>query len=92
MQYYYKLNKCKAEQAYDSDCICWHEEGTGPAVNERGEYRLDGLTMREKPVKIISKHEQALRDIKKHMDERGPNIKRDIYGLVYDMVERALEE
>ena len=90
MQYYYKLNKCKAEQAYDSDCICWHEEGTGPAVNERGEYRLDGLTMREKPVKIISKHEQALRDIKKHLELIAGDMVQQ--SAVYMIASKALEE
>lgn len=29
-QYYYKDNTCKAHSARDSDCICWHDEGTGP--------------------------------------------------------------
>lgn len=29
-QYYFKNNSCKAESANDPDCICWHDEGTGP--------------------------------------------------------------
>jgi hypothetical protein len=29
-QYYYKVNDCKATDARDPDCICWHDEGTGP--------------------------------------------------------------
>lgn len=29
-QYYFKNNSCKAESAHDPDCICWHDEGTGP--------------------------------------------------------------
>lgn len=29
-QYYFKSNKCKAYSAYDQDCICWHDEGSGP--------------------------------------------------------------
>ena len=29
-QYYFKDNSCKAESAHDPDCICWHDEGTGP--------------------------------------------------------------
>ncbi len=29
-QYYYKNNDCKASEATDADCICWHDEGTGP--------------------------------------------------------------
>lgn len=29
-QYFYKDNRCKAKSAKDSDCICWHDEGTEP--------------------------------------------------------------
>ncbi len=29
-QYYYPVNGCQAISAYDKDCICWHNEGTGP--------------------------------------------------------------
>jgi hypothetical protein len=29
-QYYYKTNDCKALHATDAECICWHDEGTGP--------------------------------------------------------------
>ena len=29
-QYYFKNNSCKAESSHDPDCICWHDEGTGP--------------------------------------------------------------
>lgn len=34
-QYYYKSDECPAETAYDKDCICWHDEGTGPFPDER---------------------------------------------------------
>ena len=34
-QYYYKDNRCQAFTAQDADCICWHDEGTGPFPNER---------------------------------------------------------
>ena len=34
-QYYYKDNSCQAFTAQDADCICWHDEGTGPFPNER---------------------------------------------------------
>jgi hypothetical protein len=29
-QYYYKVDGCKAPNSSDADCICWHDEGTGP--------------------------------------------------------------
>ena len=33
-QYYYKQNTCNAESARSPDCICWHDEGTGPCNND----------------------------------------------------------
>lgn len=29
-QYFYKVDACKAESSNSPDCICWHDEGTGP--------------------------------------------------------------
>jgi hypothetical protein len=34
-QYYYKTNDCKALHATDAECICWHDEGTGPFPGHR---------------------------------------------------------
>ena len=31
-QYYFKNSNCKASSAHDPDCICWHDEGTGPML------------------------------------------------------------
>jgi hypothetical protein len=28
--YYYKVDACKAADAMDRKCICWHQQGTGP--------------------------------------------------------------
>lgn len=41
-QYYYKVDGCPAEYAVYPDCICWHNEGTGPLpdgywINSKGE-------------------------------------------------------
>lgn len=33
-QYFYRMTGCNAGGADDSDCICWHDEGTGPLVDE----------------------------------------------------------
>ena len=35
LQYYYKDNKCKAKYSKDSDCICWHDEGSNPLKDAR---------------------------------------------------------
>lgn len=42
-QYYFKVDGCAAQSAYAPDCICWHDEGTGPLQD--GDYR----TWRPKP-------------------------------------------
>jgi hypothetical protein len=34
-QYYYKVDGCPAHEARDPNCICWHNEGTGPFPGER---------------------------------------------------------
>lgn len=33
-QYYYRVTGCNAREADAPDCICWHNEGTGPLVND----------------------------------------------------------
>lgn len=34
-QYYYKVDGCPAKNSDSPDCICWHDEGTGPyAIND----------------------------------------------------------
>lgn len=37
-QYYYKVNGCPAAGANDGDCICWHDEGTGPHPRAGNEF------------------------------------------------------
>lgn len=29
-QYFYRVNSCTVSDSSDPDCICWHDEGTGP--------------------------------------------------------------
>ena len=33
-QYYYRQDGCVADKATNADCICWHDEGTGPYKDE----------------------------------------------------------
>lgn len=50
-QYYYKQNQCTAQTAESADCICWHDEGSGPnrdAVHDRP-YEDRWLTWRLAP-------------------------------------------
>lgn len=46
-QYFYKQNGCKANKATDSDCICWHDEGTGPYKEAKHDYEFTMLSWRE---------------------------------------------
>jgi len=48
-QYYYRVDGCMAKESGDANCICWHDEGTGPFASEkRGESILEWrLTARE---------------------------------------------
>lgn len=39
-QYFYKNNACQAADSADSDCICWHDDGTGPRHEESHGVRL----------------------------------------------------
>lgn len=32
-QYYYRVTECEAFSSSDANCICWHDEGTGPLAN-----------------------------------------------------------
>lgn len=33
-EYYYKVDRCRADSAHDVDCICWHPRGTVPRAHE----------------------------------------------------------
>jgi hypothetical protein len=35
-QYYFQVSACKAVSHLDKDCICWHDEGTGPLAAPLG--------------------------------------------------------
>ena len=50
-QYYYKVDGCPAENSESPDCICWHDEGTGPCATDDSTLVLwrdaaDALVMR----------------------------------------------
>lgn len=47
-QYYFRTNQCSAPSAWDRDCICWHDEGSGPLAGITPE----NSTWREKPVAV----------------------------------------
>lgn len=49
LQYYYKNDNCKAADSKSPDCICWHDEGTGPCADATQEEKQK-LTWRIKPL------------------------------------------
>ena len=55
-QYYYRVNDCTAQSAQAADCICWHDEVTGPLADTRyGEPK----EWREKPNEDLSSDSEA---------------------------------
>lgn len=48
-QYFYRRSACKARDAYDSRCTCWHDEGTGPHSGARHDDELHKLSWRVRP-------------------------------------------
>lgn len=55
-QYFYKDDQCKATLAMDDDCICWHDEGTGPFKNESRDDPVDIVNWRVKKTKKVEYH------------------------------------
>ncbi len=47
-EYYYRQTECKAKDARKPDCICWHDEGTGPYKNEKHDDENTVMEWREK--------------------------------------------
>ena len=58
-QYYYKRDGCKAKDAKDGDCICWHDEGTGPYKDERHSAETPLVNWRIKPSNVELSGPQA---------------------------------
>ena len=48
-QYYYKKAECSANKSTDADCICWHNEGQKPMMDERHNADLTIVEWRIKP-------------------------------------------
>lgn len=51
-QYFYKNDACKAISSLRSDCICWHDKGTGPQPEKaegNGGWREGETEWRDKP-------------------------------------------
>lgn len=47
-QYYYRVNGCPANGSRNDNCICWHDEGTGPCKDGRPAHPDVPLTWRQK--------------------------------------------
>lgn len=53
-QYYYKVNSCHAINNSDCNCICWHDDGTGPYSDAVANVEDTDFEWREKPAVNIS--------------------------------------
>lgn len=51
-QYYWKQDGCNASAAGDKDCICWHDEGTGPRKDERHDAEVPLVEWRITPANV----------------------------------------
>lgn len=61
MQYYYKVDTCHANDANTSDCICWHDLGSGPLPQIRpGDVGEVKVQWREKPSACVAATEDAM--------------------------------
>lgn len=48
-QYFHKVESCKVNSSKSSDCICWHDEFTGPYKADRSLEEFNSLHWRLKP-------------------------------------------
>ena len=48
-QYYYRTNTCPAKNSTDPNCVCWHDEGTGPYKDQRHDDLTPLVRWRTKP-------------------------------------------
>lgn len=51
-QYYYKNSACRADTPFESTCICWHDEGTGPLPNEHRKLSRNTIQWRKRPADV----------------------------------------
>lgn len=60
-QYFYKVFHCKARDADEPGCVCWHDEGTGPLVSEPERIKHWRTTPPPAPVLSDAEIEQAVK-------------------------------
>lgn len=49
LEYYYRVDGCRAKDSDDPVCICWHKEGDGPCKDERHDSEVPVVSWRIKP-------------------------------------------
>lgn len=57
-QYYYRVDECRAANGSEDNCICWHDEGTGP-LWRRGSSPLEWRTKPGAPLSAPTEDLQA---------------------------------
>jgi hypothetical protein len=59
-QYFHKLNHCLATFAEDKNCICWHDQGTGPLPDKCWSPDDTDSNWRDKPMTVNSTQKSYL--------------------------------
>ncbi len=58
-QYYYRVDECKAKQASDANCICWHNQGDPPrkedAPNDKSHFSWRVVNERQSIFRVDSR-------------------------------------
>ena len=76
-QYYYRNNWCEAANAHAPDCICWHDEGTGPFSKETCESNTSNRHWRIKPeIKDLQKENEALKQRINRLEQSGDEMEK----------------
>lgn len=80
-QYYYRKTDCIAVTINDANCICWHDEGTGPLADRPEEaYRW-----RKKPVPIDKDApEEFYTALERELKQKQPNDSVFVKTLILD--------
>ena len=99
-QYYYKVDGCPAKNSDSPDCICWHDEGTGPyAINDSSLMWRDAarapansVTAPAATPSAASIAWNALRDLTDPLGEAGVKIMGHVRVFAQRQYEAGLAE
>lgn len=56
-QYYHHIDGCPSKESGGPECVCWHDEGTGPYPEAA--YNANNLAWRDKPEKALTSEQKV---------------------------------